>query len=70
MTTIQERNVTAETTVMQRVFVLNGIMHLPHYNKPGVFVGPGRDSPEHSAAQLMMAGAIQEDYPLWPRASQ
>jgi len=41
---------------------------VPHYQKPGVFVGPGRDSPERSASQLMMAGAIPKSYPLWPRA--
>jgi hypothetical protein len=65
---MRERKESLETTVMQHVFVLNGIMHVPHYQKPGVFVGPGRDSPERSASQLMMAGAIPKSYPLWPRA--
>jgi len=49
---------------MQRTYLLNGIRYLPHYLKPGVFVGPGRPAPEYGAHALTTAGAVEESYPL------
>ena len=56
--------------VMQIVYDLGGIKYVPHYRKPGVFVGPGyyRDNMlEYSARYLEVAGAKSNLYPLWER---
>lgn len=49
---------------MQRTYLLNGIRYLPHYQKPGVFVGPGQPAPEFGTFALVTAGAVEESYPL------
>ena len=59
-------------TVMQDVYVLNGIIYLPHYQKPGRFVHPGTDrhtSKTLAGHELRDAGAVKTTHPLWPRAS-
>lgn len=52
---------------VRKTLVLRGIRYLPHYQKPGVFVGPGRPAPEFGQHALVTAGAAEEPYPLWVR---
>ncbi|NBT76538.1 MAG: hypothetical protein EBT15_11370 [Betaproteobacteria bacterium] len=57
-------------TIPQRVYVLNGITYVPHYTKPGLFVGPGFGRQHHNVhltSTLMALGATAEMQPLWPR---
>lgn len=67
MTMTRKREGGLTPTTMQRTLVLDDIRYLPHYQKAGVFVGPGRNSVEYSATDLVAAGAVREFYPLWPR---
>jgi hypothetical protein len=52
---------------MQKTLVLGDIRYLPHYQKPGVFVGPGVPAPEFGTHALVTAGAVEESYPLLVR---
>jgi hypothetical protein len=54
-------------TIMQKILVLGDIRYLPHYQKPDVFVGPGRPAPEFGTHALVTAGAVEESYPLLVR---
>lgn len=51
----------------QTVYVLSGVMYLPHYFNFGVFVGPGYGQSNHktySGPELALAGARKREYPL------
>ena len=53
----------------QRVYVLDGVVHVPHYHKPGRWVGPGY--PEVCDArmewEMLIAGGIPSIATLWER---
>jgi len=64
----------------QKVYVKHGITYVPHYSKPGIFVGPGwagkTISPkghavyhpnEYTEEQLIDAGAGVSEMFLWVR---
>lgn len=64
----------------QQVWKRNGVTYLPHYTKPGVYVGPGwthkvRDElgetvyypPEYTLVELIAKQAVAEEMFLWPR---
>lgn len=70
----------AEIHTEQPVYILNGVVHLPHYTKPGVFVSPGYGTPgsrdiysgvchqrEHTADELLALGATMNTEWLWKR---
>jgi len=59
-----------------KCYLVGGVLHLPHYTKPGVYVAPticqgvinGRPdykTPEYSQIQLKMMGAIETLETLW-----
>ncbi len=53
-----------------RVYVLDGITHVPHYTHIGEYVCPGYGRHHFktlTAAMLMVLGAKQEYRFLWPR---
>lgn len=57
-------------TVAQDVFILNGIMHVPHYSKRDVWVGPGfgrQHRTSRNVEQMLALGATPSTHPLWPR---
>ena len=54
----------------QKAMRLGGVLYLPHYQKPGVFVGPGQLPPEFKWSELEAQGAIPERAFLWPRGYQ
>jgi hypothetical protein len=64
----------------QQVWRLNGITYLPHYTKPGMYVGPGwsmRNTNEmgetiyhpmqYTLLELISSGAVAGEMFLWPR---
>lgn len=63
------------TYELTRVYILNGITYVPHYQNRNLFVGPGypvgqgKPKPTHTytAAELLDAGATSSEMPLWPR---
>lgn len=69
-------------TYVQAVFVRKGVIYLPHYEKPGLFVGPGYNrisstslakqklpvnDTTYTADQLIRAGAEPRTMPLLAR---
>lgn len=69
-------------TYVQAVFVHKGVTYLPHYDKPGLFVGPGYNKisstapaaqrfpvndKTYTADQLIQAGAEPRTMPLLAR---
>jgi hypothetical protein len=46
---------------------VGGVLYLPHYTKPGVFVGPGQPPPEFKWSELEAQGAVPERVFLWSR---
>jgi hypothetical protein len=53
------------------VFVLGQTTFVPHYTKSGVYVGPGYgkySESEYSAKELVVAGALMAEKPLWKRS--
>jgi hypothetical protein len=51
---------------MQKVYNLNGIIHLPHYVQEGIFVGPG-DKIGKIESYLIKQGAVEQQMYLWDR---
>jgi hypothetical protein len=54
----------------QTVFTYKGVTYVPHYTKPGVFVGPGyprHDDREHTLEFMKAIGAQAEAMMLSPR---
>ena len=63
-------NAPKNPTTEHTVYVLNGVVHLPHYYKTGVFVSPGygrQNMSEYSDTELIRAGAKQDVRHLWVR---
>lgn len=61
---------TMETTEPQTCFKVGQITLVPHYGKPGFFVGPGyprETQKEYNAMALFNAGAKQVTDHLWTR---
>jgi len=56
-------------TTPTTVYILNGIMCVPHYYKTDEYVMPGHRAygVTYTAAELMRAGARQDTYQLWAR---
>ena len=56
--------------VQQRAYLLNGVTFLPHYQEPGLYVGPGYGKHNHRkypAFELTMLGAEPIVLMLWER---
>lgn len=54
------------------VYVKHGVTYVPHYFKPGIWVGPGygrHNDMEYTETMMEAAGAEAEQLMLWPRAS-
>ena len=57
-----------ELTSAQKAMRVGGVLYLPHYTKPGAFVGPGTPPPpEFKWSELEARGAIPERVFLWSR---
>ena len=56
--------------MQQRAYLLDGVTFLPHYQEPGLFVGPGygkHNRTKHTAFGLAMFGAEPIVLMLWER---
>ena len=56
--------------VQQRAYLLDGVTFLPHYQEPGLYVGPGYGKHNHrkyTAFELTMLGAEPIVLMLWER---
>jgi hypothetical protein len=51
---------------MQKVYVLNGIVHVPHYSQEGVYMSPG-DKIGKFENYLIKRGAVAQQMLLWDR---
>jgi hypothetical protein len=51
----------------QKVYNLNGIIHLPHYSQQGIFVSPG-DKIGKMESYLIKQGAVAQQMHLWDRS--
>ena len=56
-----------ELTSAQKAMRVGGVLYLPHYTKPGAFVGPGQPPPEFKWNELEAQGAVPERVFLWSR---
>ncbi len=57
-----------ELTSAQKAKRVGGVLYLPHYTKPGAFVGPGTPPPpEFKWSELEAQGASPERVFLWSR---
>jgi hypothetical protein len=54
-------------TVLQPVFYLKGVLHIPHYSTKHMWVGPGRNAPLLSTTSLVEQGARLSVMALWSR---
>jgi hypothetical protein len=54
---------------MQKVYVLNGIVHVPHYSQAGVYMSPG-DKIGKFENYLIKRGAVAQQMLLWDRLSK
>lgn len=67
------KNDSKQTVERQMVWEgLNGVIFVPHYTKPNLFVGPGTqrasETPRtYTALELANAGARMRSEMLWPR---
>jgi len=55
---------------MQKVWTYRGIMYVPHFSRPGVWVSPGyprKQQVEFDAARLRKLGAIESNYYLFAK---
>jgi hypothetical protein len=51
---------------MQKVYELNGIIHLPHYTQEGIYVSPG-DPIGKIESHLVNRGAVEREMYIWDR---
>ena len=51
---------------MQKVYVLNGIAHVPHYSEEGIYMSPG-DKVGKFESYLIKRGAVAQQMLLWDR---
>jgi hypothetical protein len=51
---------------MQKVYNLNGIIHVPHYSQQGIYMSPG-DKIGKFESYLVKRGASVEKMLLWDR---
>ena len=51
---------------MQKVYVLNGIVHVPHYSEEGVYMSPA-DKVGKLESYLIKRGAVPQQMLLWDR---
>lgn len=66
---VNTEKVLAETT-LQKVYVLKGITHVPHYEKRNAYVSPGYGRKHRevlTSEQLVARGATPKMMPLWSR---
>jgi len=63
------RDAAPHDTQPTTVYILNGVMCVPHYHKRDEYVMPGYIAygKTYSAAELTRAGAKLSSYILWPR---
>ena len=65
--TTKVNDVSQPTKSTQKVYNLNGIIHLPHYSQQGIFVGPG-DKIGKMESYLIKQGAVAQQMHLWDRS--
>jgi hypothetical protein len=61
-----------EDTLLQTVYIANGVTYVPHYRNTSVFVGPGyprHTQAQYSANDLIQGGAQKGMALLWRRSS-
>jgi hypothetical protein len=51
---------------MQKVYNLNGIIHVPHYSQQGIYMSPG-DKIGKFESYLVKRGAVEQQMLLWDR---
>ena len=65
--TIYVKEIYREATV----FMKDGFTYVPHYEKPGIWVGPGykqgHNESEYTEDYLLAVGAVPREAMLWPR---
>jgi hypothetical protein len=57
-------------TEAQTVWTYRGIMYVPHFSKPGIFVSPGYPRShkiEWDSERLLKLGALKHTYPLFAK---
>jgi hypothetical protein len=64
--TTKVNDVSQHTKSTQKVYNLNGIIHLPHYSQQGIFVSPG-DKIGKMESYLIKQGAVAQQMHLWDR---
>jgi hypothetical protein len=65
--TTKVNDVSQPTKSTQKVYNLNGIIHLPHYSQQGIFVSPG-DKIGKMENYLIKQGAVAQQMHLWDRS--
>ena len=63
---------TKETHREATTYLKDGVEYVPHYFKPGIWVGPGygrHNETEYTEEQLIVADAVAKETMLWPRAT-
>ena len=61
---------TAEIQREATVYIKHGVTYVPHYEKPGIWVGPGygrHNDTEYTETMMEAAKAIKQEMMLWPR---
>jgi hypothetical protein len=64
--TIKGSEMSQHPKKMQKVYNLNGIVHVPHYSQEGIYMSPG-DRVGKFESYLIKRGAIVQQMLLWDR---
>jgi hypothetical protein len=64
--TIKVSEMSAHPRSMQKVYNLNGIIHVPHYSQQGIYMSPG-DKIGKFESYLVKRGAVEQQMLLWDR---
>lgn len=68
--TVSRLLMTLPPVMQQRAYLLDGVTYLPHYQEPGLFVGPGygkHNRRRYTASSLRALGAEPTVMMLWER---
>jgi hypothetical protein len=63
---LKVKDMSAHPRSMQKVYNLNGIIHVPHYTQQGIFMSPG-DKVGKFESYLTTRGAVEQQMYLWDR---
>jgi hypothetical protein len=64
--TIKGNEMSQHPKSMQKVYRLNGIVHVPHYSQQGIYMSPG-DKVGKFESYLIKRGAVAQQMLLWDR---